>query len=283
MHMHFCIGGDDFRSRAAQGNDPTPANADAKTPPAAKEEKQVTKDETAQPAGGAAAVVAAAQAAEAAKPKYPPHATVLKDAKPITGLIPLYWKENHLYAELSSSHFNKDFIVVSAIAKGIGQPLVGGTTLMELDGASANDWVWQFRKVDDQVRIIRRNVRFTANSGSPEEKAVKLAYTDSVLYSLPTVTTGPNGGTVIDLAQVFMSDLPQLGQRLPGFSFASNKSNFSAVKGFAENMEIQVAATYASSGFFTLDSVPDSRGATINIHYSISALPQTGYRAAIGR
>ncbi len=269
-------------SAQAQGNDPTPVSADAKTtPPAAKEEKQVTKDETAQPVGGAAAVVAAAQAAEAAKPKYPPHATVLKDAKPITGLIPLYWKENHLYAELSSSHFNKDFIVVSAIAKGIGQPLVGGTTLMELDGASANDWVWQFRKVDDQVRIIRRNVRFTANAGSPEEKAVKLAYTDSVLYSLPTVTTGPNGGTVIDLAQVFMSDLPQLGQRLPGFSFASNKSNFSAVKGFAENMEIQVAATYASSGFFSLDSVPDSRGATINIHYSISTLPQTGYRARL--
>jgi hypothetical protein len=270
----FCLSA--ILSGQAKAQSDGPASADTKNPPAAAKDKdsKETKEE-AQPAAAATAAAAVAQAqAEAARPKYPPHATVLKDAKPITGLIPLFWKENHLYAELSSQHFNKDFIVVISIAKGIGQsPVLGG-----MSWGFGDDWVWQFRKVDDQVRIIRRNVRFTANSGSPEDRAVKLAYTDSVLFSLPTVTTGPSGGTVIDLAQIFMSDLPQIGQALPGFSFASNKSNFSAVKGFAENVEIQVAATYASSGFLNLESVADSRGATINVHYSISALPQTGYR-----
>ena len=41
---------------------------------------------------------------------------------------------------------------------------------------------------------------------------------------------------------------------------------------------MQVAATYASGGTMRLDTVADSRGVTINVHYSISLLPQTGYQ-----
>ncbi len=257
---------------AAQGQDVKPApdaaaKADAAKTDAVKNEVQATPI-------GAAAAAAVAGSSETPKPKYPPHSVVLKDAKPITGLIPLYQKENTLFAELSSSHLNRDFIIVISIAKGIGQnPLLGG-----MSWGFGDDWVWQFRKVDDTIRIVRRNVRFTANKGSPEDKAVSLAYTDSVLFSVPISTTGPNGGHVVDLTSVFMSDLPQISQALPGFMFSSGKSNWAAVKGYADNMELEVAATYASSGLLDIDSVADSRGATINVHYSISALPQTGYR-----
>ena len=43
-------------------------------------------------------------------------------------------------------------------------------------------------------------------------------------------------------------------------------------------MEIEVAATYASSGTKEFDTVADSRGISINVHYSISRLPSTGYK-----
>jgi hypothetical protein len=43
-------------------------------------------------------------------------------------------------------------------------------------------------------------------------------------------------------------------------------------------VELQVAATYASGGMSNIDSVPDSRGVTVNVHYSISELPKTSYR-----
>src|SRR5262249_42325684 len=136
---------------------------------------------------------------------------------------------------------------------------------------------------------VRRNVRFTAVRGSPEENALKLAYTDSILFSLPIVTTSPTGGTVIDLTPVFLSDLPQIAHALPGFAFAPNKSTFTTVKGFPintmnafpNNMEFQVAATYASSGHSDIDTVPDSRGVTIHVHYSISQLPETNYRPRV--
>jgi hypothetical protein len=211
---------------------------------------------------------------EGEKPKYPPHSEVLKDAKPVDGLIKMYRKDTKLYAELKSSQLDKDFIVLISIARGISEgSLIGGMTW-----GFGDDWLWQFRKVDDTIQIVRRNVRFKADDKSPEASAVKLAYTDSVLFSLPIVTMGPGGGYIVDLTPVFMSDLPQISQSLPGFSFSSQKSNWAQTKGFEDNVELEVAATYASSGRMVLDTVPDSRGATINVHYSISMIPSNGYK-----
>ena len=215
-----------------------------------------------------------AESSTESKPKYPPFTTVLKDAEKIPGFIPLHHKDTHVYAELSSSHFNRDLVVLISIAKGIGR----GSLLGGMSWGFGDDWVWQFRKVGESIHIVRRNVRFTADAGSPEERAVKLAYTDSVLFALPIATMSPTGGYIVDLSPVFMSDLPQISQSLPGFSFARDRSVWMKPKGFPENIELEVAATYASGGSIDIDSVPDSRGATINIHYSISALPQTGYK-----
>jgi hypothetical protein len=208
------------------------------------------------------------------KPGKPPFAVVLKDATKVSGLIPLWRKDDKVYAELTDSLLGKEFFVLISIARGIGDSfLLGGMSL-----GFGDDWVWQFRKVDDNIQIVRKNVRFFADKGSPEEKAVDLAYTDSVLFSVPIVTTGPAGGHVIDLGSIFLSDLPQISQQLPGFSFARDRSTWARVKGFPDNVELEVAATYGSSGTRDIDTVPDSRGATITVHYSLSLLPQNSYR-----
>lgn len=208
-----------------------------------------------------------------AQSEAPPHVALLKNAKKVDGLIPLYRDGRKLFAELSSGHYSGEYIVLISIARGIGQdPLLGGYSWGDGD-----DWVWQLRKIDDRVHIVRRNVRFKAKQGTPESTAVGFAYTDSVLFSLPIVTKGPQGGDLIDLSPVFLGDLPQISQQLPGFSFSSDKSTWAEVKGFADNLQLQVAATYASSGQMQIESVPDSRGVTLNVHYSISKVPATGY------
>lgn len=207
------------------------------------------------------------------KPSVPEHVTLLKDSKQEKGLFPLYLKDNHLYAELGGSHYEKEFIVLISIARGIGQqPLYGGMTW-----GFGDDWVWSFRKIDKRIHVIRKNVRFKAKIGTPSATALKYAYTDSVLFSLPIIASGPQGGDLVDLNGVFMGDLPQISQYLSGFVFSAAKSTWADVKGFQDNTELEVAATYASSGRAEIDSVPDSRGVTINVHYSISKLPQTGY------
>lgn len=195
-------------------------------------------------------------AKEEKKPKFPPFAEVVKEPKTTDGLLKLHESKLRLFAELSPSQFNQDFIVVIAIARGIGQgSLLGGMTW-----GFGDDWIWQFRRVDDKVHVVRRNVRFTADSGSPSEEAVKHAYTDSILFSLPIASMN-GSNVVVDLTPVFFSDLPQISSVLPGFRFAADRSTWSKVSGFTNNVEIEVAATYASSGMADIDTVPDSRGA----------------------
>jgi hypothetical protein len=215
---------------------------------------------------------AAATPAAAPPPPYQPY---LKDAPPIPGMLTLYRKGNSLYAELGGGDYGSEYMVLISISRGIAQgDLIGGMSW----GFGEDNWIWQFRKVDESVHVIRRNVRFKANQGSPEARAVSKAYTDSVLFSLPIVSKGPKGGDLVDLTRIFMSDLPQISMALPGFGFAGDRSTFGTVKGFENNMEIEVAATYASSGMQSIDTVPDSRGVGINIHYSISKIPQTNYQ-----
>lgn len=208
------------------------------------------------------------------KPKYPPFAQVIGEAQTIPGLITLHRKDSRLLAEVSPNDLNKDFMVAIAIARGIGQrPLLGGMTVHFGD-----TWLWQFRKAEDRIHIVRRNVRFRATQGTPQEKAVYLSYTDSILFSLPIATMSPTGNYVIDLTPVFMSDLPQFSQMFHGFGFAPDRSVWSKIKGFKENVEIEVAATYASNGMAMIETVPDTRAATLYVHYSISRLPETGYQ-----
>ncbi|MCI0334294.1 MAG: zinc-dependent metalloprotease [Planctomycetes bacterium] len=255
------------------------AATDAKPDGESKEEpKQDDKEESngAKKDEDTEAKPAAKPAAAAAtpKPKYPPFEEFLKDAEEKPGLIKLWQKDDQLFAELSAQQLDRDYIVLITIARGIGQtPIVGG-----FSWGFGDDAVWQFRKAGENIQLVRRNVRFTAESGSPTERAVKFAYTDSVLFSLPIRTKSPQGAYVVDLTPVFMSDLPQIGLVLPGFSFAPNKSTWADVSVMAKNIELQVAATYASSGLSSIDSVPDSRGVTVNVHYSISELPVTSYK-----
>ena len=170
------------------------------------------------------AAIAAKSASGKSKSKYPPYSTVLKDAKKIPGMITLHLKDRSLFAELTPGHLNKDYIVLTTIARGMGQrPLLGGFSW-------GDDAVWQFRKVDDRIHVVRRNLRFRAKSGSPTARAVKLAYTDSVLFSLPIATKSPSGAYVVNLSQVSMSDLPQISMILRGFMFSPSKSTWADVK-----------------------------------------------------
>lgn len=204
----------------------------------------------------------------------PAYAALLKDAKTISGMLTMYQKGTNLFVELGAGDYGQDYIVLISIARGIGQtPLLGGFSLSDGD-----DWVWTFTKVDDRVHLVRKNVRFRANKGFPESVAVHKAYTDSVLFGLRVVGKGPKGGDLVDFTPVFMSDLPQIGAMLPGFAFASDRSNWASIKAFERNVELEVAATYASGGRLTLDTVADTRGVTVNVHYSISRLQPTGYQ-----
>ncbi len=175
---------------------------------------------------------------------------------------------------IKSSDLDKEFIILTSIAKGISHNDVIGGMSWGFD----DDVLWVFKKVGDNLHVLRRNVRFTANPGTPEAEAVSMAYSDSVLYSLPIVTDA-EGGHVVDFTRAFMNDDQMIGRSIgfPGspFHFVSDRSTWAKIKAFKDNVELRVAAVY--SGTQDLTTVIDPRGVQVQVHYGISRLPSTDY------
>jgi len=191
------------------------------------------------------------------------------------GLFKMWYNDQRLLILIKSSDLDKEFIVLTSIAKGISRNDVIGGMYLGFD----DDVIWVFKKVGDNLHIVRRNVRFLASPGTPEADAVSMAYSDSVLYSLPIVTDA-EGGHVVDFTRAFMNDDQMIGRSIgapgPPFHFVSDRSTWAKVKVFKDNAELRVAAVY--SGMQNLQTVIDPRGVQIQVHYGISRLPATDYR-----
>ncbi|MCC6420302.1 MAG: zinc-dependent metalloprotease [Gemmataceae bacterium] len=204
------------------------------------------------------------------EPKYPPIEKFIKGAREIDGLFKLYQKDEHLYAEIKPPQLNRPLLCPIAIARGMG---MGGFTL-NFD----EQWVLLFKKVSDtKLHLIRRNVRFHAQPGSPVAKAVEITYTDSILAAIPIRSMNPKtSGLLIDLADIFMTDFAQLSIGM----LDRSRTTWHKVKAFPKNIEIQVAATFAGGrGMFRGgDSVIDPRGTTVVIHYGLVELSEGGYQ-----
>ncbi len=194
---------------------------------------------------------------------------VVKGAKEIEGLFRLHRKDDNLFAEILPHQLNRPYLLPIAIANGAG---MGGHTL-NFD----EQWVVLFKRVGDRVQLIRRNVRFQAKPGSPTARAVETTYTDSILLALRIHAIHPSRQSLlINLNDIFMSDFAQLHLG----SFDPSRSSWNKVKAFPRNIEVQVAATFAGGGRQS-DSVIDSRGVTVVVHYGLCELPPDGYQARL--
>jgi hypothetical protein len=195
--------------------------------------------------------------------------------KSADGLFKLWYNDQRLLMLIKSSDLDKEFIVLTSIAKGISHnDVIGGMTWGFQD-----DVLWVFKKVGDNIHILRRNVRFTASPGTPEAEAVSMAYSDSVLYSLPIVTDA-DGGHVVDFTRAFMNDDQGIGRSIgfpgPPFMFSPDRSTWAKIKAFKDNLELRVSAVY--SGHQDMTTVIDPHGVQVQVHYGISRLPSSDYK-----
>ena len=156
-------------------------------------------------------------------------------------MFTLYQKDQKLLVHIKTSDLSKNYIVITSIARGISS----GQVLGGMSWGFGDDAVWTFKKVGEKLHVLRRNVRFKAKKGTPEAEAVHLAYSDSVLYALP-ILSSENGGYLVDMTSIFMSDDQGIGRSI-GYHFASDRSTWAKVKAFPHNVELQVAAVYSGS------------------------------------
>ncbi len=214
-----------------------------------------------------------------AEPRYRDFLDVTRGSEKIDGLFTLHRKGEHLYAEIRNDQFNQPMLLPVTIARGMAQAGMP---------AGDDDMVLVFNKVGEKVQLIRRNIHYKAPSGTPLDKSVKQNYVDSILMSLPIVSINRNAGgaVVIDLSEIFLTDFAQLGLG----SMDRSRSSWHRVKGFPNNLELEVEATFSGvrrylGGFGGDDGVADHRGITVVVHYSLMKTPDSSYhpRAADDR
>jgi len=241
---------------------------------------QDSASSTVNAASAVKAVKAATTKTSTSKSKLADWDDTIKGAKKIDGLFPLYYKEKEqkLYLEISKSRYDKELIMPISIARGAGWRYLGGDTLN-----FGNQWIISFRRSANRIHVVRRNVRHTATATKPLAQAVKTSYTDSVIKAVSIKSESSGGGKVlIDAADLFMTDLAGIG-----ISPDKTRSTWAKIKGFKDNVEIEVSAVFTmrTSSMFLFylgfdSAVPDTRGTQVVIHYGLSLLPTgAGYKS----
>jgi hypothetical protein len=235
----------------------------------------------------AAAAAAAAQAAQSAKP----FADVVKDAHESRGLFNLWRKDDKVWLELAPAQFDQPFFFKSALNQGIGEARIFGGAMTYPVGIAQ---VVTFHKHGNNVQLIAKNVKYTAQAGTPEARAVAAGFSDSLLAVAPIASQPhPDSKAVlIDANALLLADLPMAASMLERafrqpYAFDARNSSLGTVRAQPDNVTLEVSAHYALSRLVLPPpastaapqpapptTLPDVRSMFLGFHYSLSKLPE---------
>ncbi len=181
--------------------------------------------------------------------------------------------QGRLFMEITEDHFEKDFLVVIQMDKGIGESFM-------LTGYPLFSEMVTFRWRNEKIELVYRNPNFRAEEGTPEGRMVDLGFRESVKHSYDPVAATPDEGRyMIDVTNTFVADWASLADFLPGlygvfFQMDPSRSELVSVKGFEENVEIRVDLSFLTSGPIPSNVIPHYKTLPVGISYSILALPE---------
>ena len=226
--------------------------------------------------------VSAQEAVQSAKPttqetrkktkkEFPDFAKVIENSTSHEGFYKLYQKKENLYCEIQPSQLDQPFLCMITVSRGLGNYNL-------ISGEIWDDWLLAWRRVGNNVHLVRKNVRFRADKGTPTAQAVDYSYSDSVLFSLKIESVHPQRKSLlVNISPVFISDLPPMARYIGGDArFDRTRSVWGKIKAFPKNVELRVKAVYTSTR--SIETVPDSRGIPLTLHYSLAKLPENNYR-----
>ncbi len=245
------------------------------------------------PAGAASSPMAAPPPPAPGQP--PVFATVIKDAKKTDGLFGVWQKDEKVWLELKPEDLNKPFFLAPKLSSGIGEGDVYGGKVFGRWGRLGRSYLVEFRRVQNQIRLVALNNEFTAKAGGPEARAVDASFSASLLASTSVASQPhPERKTfLIDATPLFMGDMMGIGFSLQqtyrqGYSLDPRHTSITNVRNTPDQVIIDVNAHYATSNISvptpggppgmpmpsTPSTLPDVRSMFIGIHYSLSQLPE---------
>lgn len=157
-------------------------------------------------------------------------------------------KDAQLLGELPKNFAGKSYFIALTLSSGD-----------RYAGLQSGDWVVQWRRYDDRLALIAPNLDIRATGDAESKASVKRLFTDTVLLDVPILATGPNGGPVIDLDSLLLSN----ASKFFGSSVRITNSRISklaSAKVFPNNVEVAFEIVGNRNQFQT-------------IHYSFSEVP----------
>jgi hypothetical protein len=203
-------------------------------------------------------------------------AEVIKDTQKSEGIFTIYRHQhkNKIYLEIKPEQLQKNFLATSTLESGIGEKGI-------YSGMPLQDFLSYFQKIDNQIQFVVRNVNFRTREGDPQAKSVARSFSDSVLYTIPIKSIHSERKTIIiDLGDLLLTDLAGLASNLE-LAASPEQAYLGNAKVFPGNLELEAIFNFANAGKYegnNSDVLPDSRGFTLKVHYSLSELPKSKYQ-----
>ncbi len=212
------------------------------------------------------------------KPKGEPFAKVIKDKVAIEGLFTFYHDttDNSVLMAIKPDQFDVVYLC--------GESRVAAEGAFFDNGSMGGEYPIYFKKVNDKVRVMEKNLRLRADEGTPMARAVPHAISDALLATLD-VKSAPHdstGAIIVDPTSFFLQDPANTGFFFnrpggPGIRFDKKNSSFSSVKSFPQNSEIQVHLHYSTNRPQSAPMMQNPYSFFHTFHYSITALPESDY------
>ncbi|MEW6498133.1 MAG: zinc-dependent metalloprotease [Cyanobacteriota bacterium] len=227
-------------------------------------------------------VLSKAKVKDDSKTELEPFDQVVQDTEKLEGLFTLYhnWETNQIYLEVKPQQLNKNYLATMTLESGIGERGL-------YSGIPMQDFLFYFRRVNNNLHFVVKNVNFRTDAGDPQMRSLKRSFSDSVLYSLPIQSIHPTQKTLlINLSNLILTDFPGLTLALKdalnsNYQLDENKSYFGTSKAFPANVEIEAIYGFSlsdSEGEY-LPTLPDNRALTLRVRYSLSQIEENnGYR-----
>ncbi len=197
--------------------------------------------------------------------------------------LSLQFNEEELFAITSSSgrkpllwlrpnQLEKAYLFSATMEKGLGERGFYSAGMMDT-------FVFYFHWNGQRVQMIRKGTAFRAEPGSPESRAIDNSFPDSILASLPVVSSdAARGAFAIPVEPLFMQDLLGLGAYLKEgplpAGVSPEHSSVRRIRSFEKNTEVQVQLVFASAQPAGSAVLEDARLLPVTLHYSITELPQ---------
>jgi len=141
----------------------------------------------------AASGTAAAQARPAATPPAPPPAAgaprpfadVVKEREADRWPVPALAEGRQDLDRDPGQPARQPFFLSINTSRGIGEKMLFAGLMGSPSYTTGGEYVGQFRKAAGNIQLLARNTTFIARPGSPEERAVRKSFSDSLLASAP--------------------------------------------------------------------------------------------------